>query len=65
MYVRFVYGPLTICNHNRVQVSGPMNSDPINMIHTSQKLTKEGLKKNLKYILNQAMQSIEAKYMKN
>ena len=37
-----------------------MNSDPINMIHTNQQSTKEGLKKNLKDILDQENQSIEA-----
>ena len=36
MYVRFVYGPLTICNHTLGQFSGSMNNDPINIIHTSQ-----------------------------
>ena len=50
-YLRFVYGPLTIFNHTRGQVSGSMKSDPINMIHTSHQSTKEGLKNNLMNIL--------------
>ena len=37
LYVWFGYFPLNICYHNRGQVSVSMNSDPINMIHTSQK----------------------------
>ena len=44
-YVRFGYGPLTIFNHTWGKVSGSMNADPINMIHKSQKQTKEGLNK--------------------
>ena len=43
-YVPFGFCTLTICNHTRVQVSVPMNSYPINMIHTSQQSTKDGLK---------------------
>ena len=35
-YERFGYGRLKICNNTGVQVSGSMNSDPINMLHTSQ-----------------------------
>ena len=35
LYVCFVYGPLTIYNHIRGQVSGSMNSDTINTIHTT------------------------------
>ena len=46
-YVRFGYGPLSICNHTQGQVLGSMNTDPINMIHTSQQSTKEGLNKEL------------------
>ena len=44
----------------REQASGSMNSDPINMIHTSKQSTKERLKNNLKGILDQDNQSIEA-----
>ena len=47
LYVRFVYGPLTISNHTQGKVSGPMNDDSINMIHTSQISTKEGLNEEL------------------
>ena len=43
MCVRFGYGPLTICNHTWRQVSGLINSDKINMMHTSQQPIKEGL----------------------
>ena len=46
-YVLFVYGPLTICNHTQGQVSGSMNSDPINMIHKSKKPTKYGLSEDI------------------
>ena len=45
MYVRFRYGPLTILNHTQGQVSGSINADPINIIHASQKSTKEGINK--------------------
>ena len=34
--------------HNRGQVSGSMNADPINMIHTNKQSTKEGLNEKLK-----------------
>ena len=44
LYVRFGYGPLTVFNNTREIVSGSMDADPINMTHTSQKSTKEGLK---------------------
>ena len=50
-YVRFGYGALTICNYTRGQVSVSMNNDPINMIHTNQKSTKEDSKRTLKEIL--------------
>ena len=40
LYVWFEYVPLTIFNHTLGQVSVSMNSDPINMIHKSQKSTK-------------------------
>ena len=43
MYVRFGYGPLKICNHTQGKVSGSMNAKPINIIHTNQQSTKEGL----------------------
>ena len=46
-YVWFGYSPLTIFNHTRGQVSLSMNSNTINMIHTSQKSTKEGLNEEL------------------
>ena len=59
-YAHIVYSPLTIWNHNRGQVSGSMNADPINMIQKIQKPTKEGLKNNLKDILDQAKKLIEA-----
>ena len=38
-YVRFGYGPLTIFNHTRGQVSVELNADTINMMHTSQQST--------------------------
>ena len=44
-YVCFGYGPLEICKHIRGKVSGSINADPINIIHASQKSTKEGLNK--------------------
>ena len=47
LYVRIGYGPLNICNQTQGHVSGSINSDIINMIHTSQKSTKEGLNKDL------------------
>ena len=40
LYIRFGYSQLKICNYTQVQVSGSMNTDPINMIHTSQKSAK-------------------------
>ena len=43
LYVQFGYVPLTIFNHNQGQISGLMNSDPMNMIKTSQQSIKEGL----------------------
>ena len=43
VYVWFGYGPLTICNHTQGQVSGSMNADPINMMHTSQQSMKDVL----------------------
>ena len=49
----------------REQASGSMNSDPINMIHTSKQSTKERLKNNLKGILDQDNQSIEANKSEN
>ena len=39
-YVWFVYGPLTVCNHTQEKVSGSMNFDQLNMIHTNQQSTK-------------------------
>ena len=42
-YVWFGYGKLIICNHTQGQVSVSMNTDPIDMIHTSQQSTKEVL----------------------
>ena len=47
MYVCFGYDPLTICNNTQGKVLVSMNSDTINMIHTSKKSTKEGLNKAL------------------
>ena len=38
---------MKICNHIQGQVLGSIKSDPINMIHKSQKSTKEGLNKEL------------------
>ena len=46
-YVQFGYVPLTISNHIQGQVSGSINSDPVNMIHTSQQSKKEGLNEEL------------------
>ena len=40
LYVRFGYSPLEIWNHNQGNVSGSMNADPINMIHTHQQSTE-------------------------
>ena len=42
IYVRFGYVQMKFCNHTQVQVSGSMNADPINILHTSQQSTKEG-----------------------
>ena len=39
-YVRFGYGPLKICYHTWGKGAGSMYTDPINIIHRSQKLTK-------------------------
>ena len=39
-YVRFGCNPLKCFNHTQGQVSGSMNSDPVNMVHKSQKTTK-------------------------
>ena len=39
-YLRFGYGPLKICLNTQGKVSGSMNDDPINMIHTSKQLKK-------------------------
>ena len=44
-YDQFGYGPLTICKHTQRKVSVSINYDSINMIHTSQQSTKEGLNK--------------------
>ena len=46
-YVWFGYGPLTICYHTQGKVSGSMNANPINKIHTSQQSTKEVPNKEL------------------
>ena len=46
-FVWFVYFPLEFCNHTLGQVSGSMNADPINMIHTGQKPLKYGFNKEL------------------
>ena len=43
MYVQFGYVPLKICNYTQGQVSGSMNTNPINITHPSQQSTKEGL----------------------
>ena len=50
----FGYGPLEICNHTWGQVSGSINDDPINTIHTIQQSTNNAWMKNLKDILDQA-----------
>ena len=47
MYVRFGYSPLKIFNHTWGQVSGIMNADTVNMIHTGQQTTKYGLNEEL------------------
>ena len=44
---RFGYGPLKICNNTLGKVSGSMNADSINMMHTSQQSTKEDLNEEL------------------
>ena len=46
-YVQLGYIPLTVFYHARGQVSVSMDADPINMIHTSQQLSKEGLNEEL------------------
>ena len=46
-YVRFGYGPLAIFHHIQEQFLGSMNTDTINMIHTSKQSTKEVLNKEL------------------
>ena len=43
MYVWFGYISMTICNHTQGKYSGSMNAIGINMIHTRQQSTKEGL----------------------
>ena len=55
-YVWFGYGPLTIFNNTRETVSESMDADPINMTHTSQHSTKEGLKNISKDILDHTKQ---------
>ena len=47
LYIWCGYIQYTICNHIQRQVSVSTNSDPINMIHTNQQSTKEGLNKYL------------------
>ena len=42
-YVRFGYSLLEIGSHTQGQVSGSMNDDPINMIHTSQQSKRDVL----------------------
>ena len=44
---RFGYSPQKNFNHTQEKVSVSMKTDPINMIHTSQQSTKEGLNKDL------------------
>ena len=41
--VRFGYVPLKQLHHALGQVSGLVNADPMNMIHTSQQSTKYGV----------------------
>ena len=45
--VQIGYHPLKICNHTPEQVSGSMYADPISIMHTSQKSTKEGLNEEI------------------
>ena len=47
MYVQFGYVPLKIWNYTQGQVSGSMNTNPINITHPSQQSTKEGLNDEL------------------
>ena len=47
LYAQFGYVPLKNFQHTQENVSGPMNDDPINMIHTSQLSTKEDLNEEL------------------
>ena len=35
IYVRFGYGPLTICNHTQEQILVSMNDDTIEMVQPS------------------------------
>ena len=63
LYVQFGYVPLKHFNHTRGQVSGTMNSDPINMIHTSQQSTKEGCIKELGVDLRSSTLSIQRKVL--
>ena len=46
-YVWFGYESPEICNHTGGQVSGSMNAYPINIIHTSQKIKKNKLNKQV------------------
>ena len=53
-YVQFGYGPLKKNNHTQGQVSGSMNADQMNMIHTSQQSTK--------YVLNEELEGYKNLY---
>ena len=60
-YIRFLYTPLTICNHTQGKVSGPVSADTINMIQKSQQLTKQDLNQDIEgYFRNP-----EEQYLKN
>ena len=67
IYVRFGYSPLKHCSHTRGKVSGSMNSYPIDMMHTIQQSTKEGLKEELEgdFRLNKSINWIEQVWTPN
>ena len=43
-YVRFGYGPQTICNQTQVKVSISINADPIDMIQLEEDFISSNLK---------------------
>ena len=58
-YIRFRYSPQTIFYHNQGQVSGSMNSDPINQKTQVNNQQSKSWSMKLKFILHQSKQSID------